>query len=729
MATKKPLSVRSKILLTVVVSVVALSLAIYAISSAVLLKSYLDIEREGMLEDLRRAGDAIEEFSNQQMIKLSDWAAWDEAYEFAKDRDMAWAEETVYATGLANLDINGMLWSDTEGNIFHLLAVDITTRTEVASTTMAAYFAVHPELIHHVELTDETQGIVLLPGGPMILVSLPLRTSEGEGPIPGSLTFVRYLDEKKVAEFAEITHLDMKIYPVRGVELPEDVDTALTALVAGKEVIRPLSNDRIVGYALINGVDGNAALVLRVETPREVYAQGLLTFYLFMGIGAVALLLFGIVILWLLDRLVIARFMRLTADVDRINDGQDLSIRLAGGVKDEVGKLADNVNQMLVWLSASRTEAKHLLEEVKIGKEHAEDLVKVRTKELAEEKARLLASINSLGFGFIIAGIDGAILLKNPALSRILTFPEPPDRISDLSRVLVGSFDLDTFCAETVARGVPGEQSDIVYGKQILRILCAPISAEGGAGAIGYVLLIEDITEAKVMQRSREEFFSIASHELRTPLTAIRGNTGLLLDTYKDRLPDPEMREMLEDINASSGRLITMVNDFLQVSRLEQGKIEIKRETVDIVPVISEVVRSLTELAKEKGLMLSYTPSALPRVVADPDRTEQVLENLIGNAIKFTEKGSITVSAELIDTVVTVRVKDTGVGISEQNQSLLFRKFQQAGEDTLARNNSQSTGLGLYISKLIMNSMGGKIVLEESQPGKGSTFSFTLPLA
>jgi len=460
-----------------------------------------------------------------------------------------------------------------------------------------------------------------------------------------------------------------------------------------------------------------------------VYAQGLLTFYLFMGIGAIALLLFGIVILWLLDRLVIARFMRLTSDVDRINEGQDLSIRLAGGVKDEVGKLADNVNQMLAWLSASRTETKHLLEEVKIGKEHAEDLVKVRTKELAEEKARLLASINSLGFGFVIAAIDGAILLKNPALSRILTFPEPPDRISDLSRALTGSFDLDTFCNETVARGVPGEKSDIVYGKQILRILCAPINAEREAGAIGYVLLIEDITEAKVMQRSREEFFSIASHELRTPLTAIRGNTGLLLDTYKDRLPDPEMREMLEDINASSGRLITMVNDFLQVSRLEQGKIEIKRESFNLVPVIEEVVRSLTELAKQKGLTISYAPSELSLVRADVDRTEQVLENLVGNAIKFTEKGGITISAEQTDTEVIVRVKDTGIGISEQNQTLLFRKFQQAGEDTLARDNSQSTGLGLYISKLIMNSMGGKVVLEESQFGKGSTFSFTLPRA
>jgi len=184
---RKSLSVRSKILLTVIVSVVALSAAIYAISSKVLLKSYLDIEREGMVEDLRRASDAIEEFSNQQMIKLSDWAQWDEAYEYARDRDPAWADDTIYDTGLANLDINAMIWSDTQGDIFKLMVVDIEKREEVSSSSVATYFATRKGLITHEELTDSTQGIAMLPSGPLILVSLPLRTSEGLGPSTGAL--------------------------------------------------------------------------------------------------------------------------------------------------------------------------------------------------------------------------------------------------------------------------------------------------------------------------------------------------------------------------------------------------------------------------------------------------------------------------------------------------------------------------------------------------------------
>lgn len=720
---KKPLSVRAKILLTVVTSVLALSFVAYLISSEVLLKSYRAIEEEGMVEDLRRAKDAINEFSNQQMIKLSDWAAWDEAYGFVQDRDMAWATETVYDTGLANLDINAMIWSDNEGTIFHIMVVDIYERTEVASTTIATYFADHTDLITNTEIEENTQGIVMLPDGPLIVVSRPSLTSEGEGPINGSITFARYLDDAKIQEFSEITHLSIQAFPYNG-ELPQEVQSVREQIEGGApRVITPLSRDMIVGYEAINDIYGDPVLILRVETPRPIYAQGQLTFLLFMGIGALAFLIFGILILWLLDRLVIARFVRLTNDVDKINDVQNLSIRVQGGVKDEIGKLADKINQMLAWLASSQ-------EEIRTGKERAEEMVRVRTKELSEEKARLLASINSLSFGFVIADTDGVVLLKNPSLVRILGLSAAPANVREIAKAF-DSFDLMEFCTQSVARKVPAEKADLLYGKQFLRLLCAPIFAEGDVEReiIGYALLIEDITEAKVNERSREEFFSIASHELRTPLTAIHGNTDLLLDTYKDKLPDSEMREMLEDINASSKRLISIVNDFLQVSRLEQGRMEIKREAFDLAPVIESVVRNLDELAHKAGLTLTYDVGTLPQVMADRDRTEQVLDNLIGNAIKFTEHGSIRVTASLEDGEVKVRVIDTGVGISEQNQARLFRKFQQAGEDMLARNASQSTGLGLYISKLMMGAMGGEIRLEASRLGQGSTFSFTLPLA
>ena len=375
-----------------------------------------------------------------------------------------------------------------------------------------------------------------------------------------------------------------------------------------------------------------------------------------------------------------------------------------------------------------------LLEDVDKEKKNAEGLVVERTKELSEEKARLLASINALSFGFVLVGADDTILLKNPALEKILELKTETHSMHDIAEVFKSAdskvdLDIAASCKRCMELKEPVEFKEVSYGKKFLRIICVPVNTEGMA--IGYIFLVEDITEAKVMERSRDEFFAVASHELRTPLTAIRGNADMILEMYADKVVDKDMKEMLTDINASSVRLINVVNDFLEVSRLEQGRVEVKKEPFNITEVVEKVERNLKEMIAKKGLALIYTPppSPLPMALADKDRVEQVLINFIGNSSKFTKEGSITISLSQEGGKIKVRVIDTGVGISEHNQSLLFRKFQQAGEQMLARDVSQSTGLGLYISKLIMSNMGGDIGLEKSELGKGSTFYFTVPIA
>lgn len=371
-------------------------------------------------------------------------------------------------------------------------------------------------------------------------------------------------------------------------------------------------------------------------------------------------------------------------------------------------------------------------------KESVERKVVERTQELKEEKARLLASINSLSFGFIIADTDNKVLVKNAAISTILELEKEPVSVSDLAASFKGvSAGLDVLshsCRECIQLKKVVELKEVSHGKKYLRVFCTPILTKNDdlqEKVIGYVMLVEDITEAKVMERSRDEFFAVASHELRTPLTAIRGNADMILDMYADKIVDKDMREMLQDIDTSSVRLISIVNDFLEVSRLEQGRIEMKKEVVDLSELIEKIIRSLKEMVGKKGLVLSYAQPAspVPPVLADKDKVEQVLINLVGNAIKFTKEGSITISAGVENGFVAVRITDTGSGISEHNQALLFRKFQPAGEQMLARDVTQSTGLGLYISRLILSGMSGTIGLEKSEIGKGSTFIFTLPIS
>ena len=175
---------------------------------------------------------------------------------------------------------------------------------------------------------------------------------------------------------------------------------------------------------------------------------------------------------------------------------------------------------------------------------------------------------------------------------------------------------------------------------------------------------------------------------------------------------------------------IKIVNDFLEVSRLEQGRLQFDGKPFPLPDLCAEVVADLKGLATNKGLELRFdTPaSPLPQALADRDKVKEVLTNFTGNAIHYSHAGSVVISVAVADNQLKVRVKDTGVGIAPHDQQLLFRKFQQAG-DVLARDNTQSTGLGLYISKLLIEAMEGTAFLEESTPEKGSTFSFTLPIA
>lgn len=387
--TKKSLSVRIKILLTVAVGVVGLSLLIYVISESLILKSYVQIEQAGMEKDLNRAVDAIQEFSDQQMIKLADWASWDEAYDYTEKRNEDWPPTSIYPASMANLDNNLAMFTNPDGSIFFIMVSDISERVEVSNESAKNYFTAHPELVSHTDLRSATQGIALLPEGPMIIVSLPVKNSEGEGPIHGALTFGRYLDTEKINALGEITHLTLSSYRYDAEDVPEEVATARERLTSGeKYVVDVMGQNALAGYALVRDIKGDPALILRVDEARPVFSQGNKTLIVFLWVGAVALLLFGIVIMVLLEKIVISRFVRLSSDVEKVNDVHDLSLRMQSSVKDEIGTLADKINQLLQWLSeareaeaSSRREIVNLLDELKKGKEQAEEMAAILAKQ------------------------------------------------------------------------------------------------------------------------------------------------------------------------------------------------------------------------------------------------------------------------------------------------------------------------------------------------------------
>lgn len=363
----------------------------------------------------------------------------------------------------------------------------------------------------------------------------------------------------------------------------------------------------------------------------------------------------------------------------------------------------------------------------------ARDKISEGWLQLQQEKARLTASINNLSLGFVIVDTNHNVVIINPAMEEIVGVKSEDWKFTDLQKVFTNNkLKLDDFCMHCKGKTDDYKVDGVDFNNKIVRIISVPIFLPENNKLIGSAILIEDITEAKILERSRNEFFSIASHELRTPLTAIRGNASLIEQYYTKELEGSDMKAMISDIHESSIRLIQIVNDFLDLSRLEQGRMQFKKENIDINPILSDVIEELKTPALEKKLDLKFVPNKTKSVVlvnSDKEKLRQVFVNIIGNSIKYTDKGSVSVTIENTESALKVLVSDTGRGIPKESQNLLFRKFQQAGDSLYTRDTTKGTGLGLYISRLLMTNMGGSIDLVSSEAGKGSQFSISIPIA
>jgi two-component system phosphate regulon sensor histidine kinase PhoR len=374
------------------------------------------------------------------------------------------------------------------------------------------------------------------------------------------------------------------------------------------------------------------------------------------------------------------------------------------------------------------TPLKHAQAALEQEKSNVERKVVERTHELAAAQAKLSASITSLPLGYIMIDSEYHVTTINPTARHILKITPTEPSVDLLSKKL-GDYKLHDLVRRCLVKHHTIEVKELPVDKRYLHIYMAPIM--DGTVVLGAVMLLEDITEQKILERSKDEFFSIASHELRTPLTSIRGNTSMMIEYYKQALKDPELQTMVHDVHESSIRLIGVVNDFLDVSRLEQGKVSFKFVEAHVVTEVESVAKELELEAANKHAHIRVSPTLknLPTVIADTDRLKQVIFNLLGNALKFTENGSVHVTGEATADHVTVKVTDSGRGIPAASQNLLFHKFQQGGASLITRDTAKGTGLGLYISQLMIEGMGGRIWLDHSEEGKGSTFAFTLPIS
>ena len=310
---------------------------------------------------------------------------------------------------------------------------------------------------------------------------------------------------------------------------------------------------------------------------------------------------------------------------------------------------------------------------------------------------------------------------------------------------IVGKTDYDFFPKELAEKYRTNDKRIITSGKigdveekyiehrqeRLVRTIKIPVRDEQN-NLIGILGIFWDITDRKkAEEKTREaieiksEFTSMVSHELRTPLTAIKEGIAIVSDGSAGSVND-EQRDFLDTAKRNVDRLARLINDVLDFQKLEAGRVDFNIEEGNINEVVREVQKELVSLVKEKGLdFILKLDEKLPRIRFDRDKIIQVLTNLINNAVKFTSKGSITITTAREGNTVRVSVKDTGVGIKKDDIPKLFHKFEQLTKGTYRK--TGGTGLGLAISRGIITGHKGKI-WAESEPGRGATFHFVLPI-
>jgi len=450
----------------------------------------------------------------------------------------------------------------------------------------------------------------------------------------------------------------------------------------------------------------------------------------------IAAVLLAVLAGWLMSRQIAKPIGQLASASERVAQG-DLSTLVDVKSSNEVGVLAHSFNKMIVSLKKSRDELQQWGEELR----------------KSEEKYRTLTENVNVGIYRNTPGPEGKFIEVNPALVKMFGYESKKELLLiNVADLYQNPKDRQKFSEEVAREGLVKEEGLKLKkkdGTPIIGSLSTVAVKDEKGRVLHYDGILEDITERKraeeeltkhrehledlvkertseleEMSRHKSQFLANMSHELRTPLNSIIGYTKLMLDGLEGDINEEQQKD-LQTVYNNSKHLLELINSLLDLSRIEAGKTVLSYETFTISDLLSEVIPSIEQLSREKGLTLNYSVApGIDHLDADRAKTKQVLINILGNAIKFTNEGSVKLNVAETNSDFVFSVTDTGIGISEEDLEAIFDSFKQVGPAQVA--GYEGTGLGLAISKQFIDMQGGRI-WAESELGKGSTFTFTLP--
>jgi two-component system sensor histidine kinase/response regulator len=516
------------------------------------------------------------------------------------------------------------------------------------------------------------------------------------------------------------------------------------------------TSDRVLIFQPII-FDGEKVGTVFLQGDPVEYRQLLIRYLLFFGVIVAAVSLGAYAMAAKLQQPISNPILQLAWITKMVTSTKDYSIRAAKQSQDEVGVLIDGFNEMLGQIQKRDTDLRHAsqglerrVEERTIELEQ-EIADRKRTQEaLRESEERIRLLLDSTAEAIFGVDREGKCTFCNPATLRLLGYGMTDALLGKSMHEMMHHTRADgsPYPAEecpigqsrTANRGIHTEK-EVFWRSDGTRFpveyWAYPIRKDGQV--VGAVVTFLDITErkraeaalleakevAEAASRAKSEFLANMSHEIRTPMNGIIGMTDLALDTSLT----PEQRDYLSLVKSSADSLLHVINDILDFSKIEAGRLELEETEFAIRDLLRETLKTMALRADAKGVELCVrVPQEVPRtVVGDPTRFRQMIVNLVGNSIKFTEKGRILLDADIEretrdEIKLHMIVSDTGIGIPTEKQQLIFESFAQADGSTTRR--FGGTGLGLTISRRLVELMGGRMWVE-SELGTGSTFHFT----
>ena len=425
-------------------------------------------------------------------------------------------------------------------------------------------------------------------------------------------------------------------------------------------------------------------------------------------IGVIAITL-GLSFSLLLSKFIVKPLQQIKEATHKIAEGS-YEVEIEVKSSDELGLLANEFNLMTKKLKSYHD---------------------LNIEQIMAEKQRSESIIRNISDGIVVVDTQFKITGVNPAAYQAFNIAPDVEVHEQHFLEIINNEILFNYLKQAIDSGRPpkieDDQNIITVQRGEARahyqFSITPMHSKAGS-LVGVLLLLLDVTKLKELDRMKSEFVMAASHELKTPLTSMEMSIGLLQEKLSQKLGKKE-HQLLNVLGEETRRLISLVNDLLDLSRIEAGKMEMDFERVTISSIFEQVMAIFKTQALEKSVELSFQMAGdLPLIKADFNKISWVLSNLVANALRYIKPGGhIRLAAEQIGSQVHVSVSDDGVGIPYEYQSKIFEKFVQVKDDKMAG----GSGLGLAISKEIVRAHGGTIWVT-STPGEGSTFTFTMPV-